>query len=281
MRFIDGSTAGGALAEYEGGMPPQRAVHIVEKVAAALDFAHRHHIVHRDVKPANILLTVGDDGDQERVYLTDFGVAKAMGGIEAQATALTTAGNVVATLDFAAPEQIEGQSLDGRCDVYALGCVLYKLLTGAIPYPGENLGAKVYARMHRPPPAPTATNATVPPAFDRVVATALALDPDPDPDPDDRYQTCRALAVAARSAISGGPGKSHSAQGSREMALPRPSTSGRPDAGFHSRPPAAARSRKGAGTFRPGRWARADLLPTAGRADDRPLRSAACWCLRC
>jgi len=133
MRFIDGSTAAGALAEYQGGMPPERAVHIVEKVAAALDFAHRHHIVHRDVKPANILLTVGDDGDHERVYLTDFGVAKAMGEIEAQATALTTAGNVVATLDYAAPEQIEGQSLDGRCDVYALGCVLYKLLTGAIP----------------------------------------------------------------------------------------------------------------------------------------------------
>jgi len=224
MRFIDGSTAGGALAEYEGGMPPQRAVNIVEKVAAALDFAHRHHIVHRDVKPANILLTVGDDGDQERVYLTDFGVAKAMGGIEAQATALTTAGNVVATLDFAAPEQIEGQSLDGRCDVYALGCVLYKLLTGAIPYPGENLGAKVYARMHRPPPAPTATNATVPPAFDRVVATALALDPD------DRYQTGRALAVAARSAISGGPGNSPSTQGvSRgdSSATEYPGTSGR------------------------------------------------------
>lgn len=205
-------------------MPPQRAVNIVEKVAAALDFAHRHHIVHRDVKPANILLTVGDDGDQERVYLTDFGVAKAMGGIEAQATALTTAGNVVATLDFAAPEQIEGQSLDGRCDVYALGCVLYKLLTGAIPYPGENLGAKVYARMHRPPPAPAATNATVPPAFDRVVATALALDPD------DRCQTGRALAVAARSAISGGPGNSPSTQGvSRgdSSATEYPGTSGR------------------------------------------------------
>jgi len=121
MRFIDGDTAAGALAAYVDGMPPERAVHIIEKVAAALDFAHRKQVVHRDVKPANILLTDSDDDDAERVYLTDFGVAKAIGEIEMQATALTTAGGVVATLDYATPEQIEGKPLDGRCDVYALG----------------------------------------------------------------------------------------------------------------------------------------------------------------
>ena len=156
-------------------------------------------MVHRDVKPANILLTEGSDGDEERVYLTDFGVAKAMGEIEAQATALTTAGGVVATLDYAAPEQIEGKTLDGRCDVYALGCVLFKLLTGVIPYPGENLGAKVYARMHLPPPAPSDTVPALPAGFDAVVAKALAKDPA------DRYQTCRALAASARAALATAP----------------------------------------------------------------------------
>jgi len=195
MKFIDGRTAGAALADYERGMPPSRAVHIIEKVASALDFAHRHNVIHRDVKPANVLLTESDDGDDERVYLTDFGVAKAMGEIEAQATSLTATGGVVATLDYAAPEQIESRQLDGRCDVYALGCVLFKLLTGAIPYPGATLGAKVYARMHRPPPAPTALVPTLPSAFDEVVARALALEPA------DRYQTCKALAVAARAAL--------------------------------------------------------------------------------
>ncbi len=195
MRFIDGTTAGGALSDYPAGMPPLRAVNIIEKVAAALDFAHRHHIVHRDVKPANILLAGDSDGDEERVFLTDFGVAKAMGEIEAQATSLTTAGGVVATLDYAAPEQVEGRTLDGRCDEFALGCVLYKLLTGEIPYPGETLAAKVYARMHRPPPMPTAVAPGLPARFDEVIAKALATDPD------DRYQTCRALAVAARAAI--------------------------------------------------------------------------------
>ncbi len=195
MRFVDGTTAAEALHAYDTGMPASRAVHIVEKVAAALDFAHRHRVVHRDVKPANILLTGDQDGDDERVFLTDFGVAKAMGEIEAQATALTAAGGVVATLDYAAPEQIEGKQLDGRCDVYALGCVLYKLLTGDIPYPGETLGAKIYARMHRPPPAPAAIVPTLACGFDAVIARALALDPD------DRYQTCRELAVAARLAL--------------------------------------------------------------------------------
>lgn len=82
MRFIDGDTAAGALAAYVDGMPPERAVHIIEKVAAALDFAHRKQVVHRDVKPANILLTDSDDDDAERVYLTDFGAAKAIGEIE-------------------------------------------------------------------------------------------------------------------------------------------------------------------------------------------------------
>lgn len=196
MRFINGTTADKALADYEHGMPADRAVSIVEKVAAALDFAHRRQLIHRDVKPANILLTHSGDDEPEQVFLSDFGVAKAMGEIEAQATALTAAGGVVATIDYAAPEQIEGRRLDGRCDIYALGCVLYKLLVGTVPYPGETLAAKVYSRLHNPPPAPSRTNPHLPPAFDAIIATALARDPA------DRYPTCRALAAAARSALT-------------------------------------------------------------------------------
>ncbi|WP_172832264.1 protein kinase domain-containing protein [Nakamurella panacisegetis] len=199
MRFIDGTTASEALAGHPNGLDPARVVHIVERVASALDFAHRHRVVHRDVKPANILLTADPDDGDERVYLTDFGVAKAMDEIEAQATALTTAGGVVATLDYAAPEQIEGKPLDGRCDVYALGCVLYKLLTGVIPFPGETLAAKVYARLHNAPPVPSDRVPDLPAGFDEVVSKALALDPD------DRYQTGKALAVAARAALNTAP----------------------------------------------------------------------------
>ena len=196
MRFINGTTADKALAAYRpAAMPPRRAVHIVEKVASALDFAHRRNLVHRDVKPANILLAAGLDDEPEQVFLSDFGVAKAFGEIEAHETALTAAGGVVATIDYAAPEQIEGRPLDGRCDIYALGCVLYKLLTGSVPFPGETLAAKVYARMHNPPPAPSVVVPGLPAAFDAVIATAMAREPQ------DRFATCRDLALAARRAL--------------------------------------------------------------------------------
>ena len=195
MRFIDGTTADRALAGYQGGMEPSRAVRIVEKVASALDFAHRANIIHRDVKPANILLgRPGDDDERERVYLSDFGVAKAMGEMEAHATSYTMAGGVIATLDYAAPEQIEGHALDGRCDIYALGCVLYKLLTGVVPFPGENLAAKIYAHLHKPTPVPSAMDPRLA-VFDPIVQRALARDPG------QRYQSGRELTADTRRAL--------------------------------------------------------------------------------
>ncbi|HEY5880031.1 MAG TPA: protein kinase [Nakamurella sp.] len=198
MRFIDGTNAEKALADYEHGMPPERAVRIVGRVASALDYAHRHHLLHRDVKPANILLAAGaDDDESERVFLSDFGVAKAIGAAADRLASLTSVGSVVATLDYASPEQIKAQTLDHRSDIYALGCVLYKLLTGSVPFPGESIATRVYGHLNSDARAPSSVVDGLPAGFDEVVATAMAKEPD------DRYPTCRALALAAQAVLTG------------------------------------------------------------------------------
>ncbi|MET0865479.1 MAG: protein kinase, partial [Nakamurella sp.] len=202
MRFIDGTNAQEALAAHEKatgehGMPPDRVVRIVSKVASALDYAHRHGLLHRDVKPANILLTDGgEDEETERVFLSDFGVAKAIGEAAEQISSLTSTGSVVATLDYASPEQIKGQILDHRSDIYALGCVLYKLLTGTVPFPGESVAARVYGHLNKEPPNPAVLVPTLPQGFDAVVAKAMAKEPE------ERYSTCRQLAAAATAALT-------------------------------------------------------------------------------
>jgi serine/threonine protein kinase len=200
MRFIDGTNAEQALRDEPGGMPPERVVRIIGKVASALDYAHRHGLLHRDVKPANILLTPGpeDEDELERIFLSDFGVAKAIGEASESMSSLTNTGSVVATLDYASPEQIKGQALDHRSDIYALGCVLYKLLTGDVPYPAESIVARVYGHLNKDVPRPSEAVPGLPTGFDDVVATAMAKDRD------DRYQTCRALAFAARAALTTG-----------------------------------------------------------------------------
>jgi serine/threonine protein kinase len=204
MRFVDGTTAEDALADYQKGMPADRAVRIVSKVSSALDYAHRHDLLHRDVKPANILLAAGTDVDEgEMVFLSDFGVAKAIGGSVDQAASLTSTGSVVATLGYASPEQIQGHRLDHRADIYALGCVLYELLTGSVPYPAGSVAALIYAHLYAPPPRPTVRVPSLERAFDDVVAKAMATDPD------DRYFSCRALAVAAQQALSAPSAGSH------------------------------------------------------------------------
>ena len=123
MRYIDGINAEKALEQAPGGMPPERAVRIVTKIAAALDYAHRHLLLRSDRKPANILLCAGaDDGEQERVFLADFGIAKPIGG----GPSVTATGDVLGTLDYVAPERIRGHQPDTRSDIYALGGVLYE-----------------------------------------------------------------------------------------------------------------------------------------------------------
>src|SRR3954451_5714643 len=189
MRFIDGPDLR-ALVRAQGALDPERAAHIVAQLGAALDAAHAHGLVHRDVKPANVLL-----GDDDHAYLTDFGLTKhsATTG-DGGGGGLSRAGGWVGTLGYVAPEQIRGQRVDARTDVYALGCVLVFALTGKAPYTGDSDEATLWAHLNAPPP-----NESVPPEFEGVVARALAKDPS------DRYLSAgdlgrAALAAAGRSA---------------------------------------------------------------------------------
>jgi serine/threonine-protein kinase len=130
MQFVDGTDAEAAL--HDGTMTPHRAVHIITQVARALDFAHANHVIHRDIKPGNFLLS-GAVGPDERVLLGDFGIARALDDV-----GLTATGAVLATVGYAAPEVLSNAPIDGRVDIYSLGCTLYRLLTGNTPFPATN-----------------------------------------------------------------------------------------------------------------------------------------------
>src|SRR5215208_1592124 len=186
MEWVDGVDLR-TLLRRDGPLEPERAVALVADVAAALDVAHAAGLVHRDVKPANILVA----GDQAR--LCDFGLAKHTAGAES----LTAERMLVGTLAYIAPEQIEGAGVDGRSDVYSLGCVLYECLTGEPPFDRESELAVLYAHLNEPPPRPTASREKLPPGLDAVVSAALAKAPA------DRPQTGGELASAARAALRG------------------------------------------------------------------------------
>ncbi len=187
MRYVDGPDLR-ALVRAEGRLGAERAAQIVAQVAGALDAAHAHGLVHRDVKPANVLL-----GDEDHAYLTDFGLTKR----EASTGGLSRTGGWVGTLGYVAPEQIRGERVDARTDVYALGCVLVHALTGGAPFVRESDEATLWAHLNAPPPSDK-----VPPEFAAVVERALAKDPA------DRYPSAgdfgrAALAAAGRSAAPG------------------------------------------------------------------------------
>ena len=146
MRLVEGVNLRATIAAA-GQLEPHRAARLVRQVGDALDSAHGRGLVHRDVKPANILLS--QHGGNEHAYLTDFGLTKR----EATATGLTASGEWVGTLDYVAPEQPRNGEVDGRADVYSLGCVLYQCLTGEVPFPRENELAKLWAHLSDPPPA--------------------------------------------------------------------------------------------------------------------------------
>jgi len=191
MHYVPGSDLRSFLKE-RGRLEPGEAVRIVEQVAAALDAAHELGLVHRDVKPGNVLLS-GKKG--EHVYLTDFGLTK---NISSTAD-ITRTGAFVGTLDYIAPEQLRAARVDGRADVYALGCVLFQLLTGAVPFKRDSDPAKLYAHMSEPPPRASETDPTLPAGFDGVIQRSMAKSPD------ERYPTAGEMAAAARGVIAGEP----------------------------------------------------------------------------
>jgi serine/threonine protein kinase len=189
MRFVAGDDLR-VIVSREGGLRPRRAAAFVSPVASALDAAHGANLVHRDVKPANMLVDVGP-GRPEHVYLSDFGLARGM----MSASGLTQAGQFIGTPDYAAPEQISGQSVDGRADQYSLACVAYTLLCGSVPYKRELPMAVLYAHLSAPPPRATAVRPDLPDAVDQVLARALAKAPD------ERFDSCGAFADALREAL--------------------------------------------------------------------------------
>ncbi|HYJ23242.1 MAG TPA: serine/threonine-protein kinase [Solirubrobacterales bacterium] len=190
MRYVAGSDLNQRIAR-EGRLAPEQAVALIAQVADGLDAIHAAGLVHRDVKPANVLLSGGDGADH--AYITDFGVARNV----ATQSGLTQTGRFVGTLDYVAPEQISGAALDARVDVYALGCLLFKLLTGEVPFPREGEAARLYAHLHDPPPAPSLYAPEVSMALDDVVARAMSKQPE------DRYPSAGDLGRAALAAVSG------------------------------------------------------------------------------
>jgi serine/threonine-protein kinase len=186
MQFVRGTDLAGLLAS-RGPMATGETLAILEQVASALDAAHVAGLVHRDVKPANVMI------EGQRCYLTDFGLTKRTSS--ASTRALTAAGQFLGTLAYVSPEQIEGRELDGRADEYALGCVLHECLTGSRPYPRPSEIAVVYAHLRDPPPRPTELRPDLPPSIDAVVGRAMAKRPA------ERYATCTEMVAAARAAL--------------------------------------------------------------------------------
>lgn len=224
MRLIEGRDLVDYISEHGGRLSPERAVAVVEQVAAALDSAHAAGLIHRDIKPKNILVTTARDF----VYLIDFGIARSTAD-----TALTQTGHTMGTVAYMAPERFRGTT-DHRADVYSLACVLQECLTGKRPFPGESLEEQLNAHLTIPPPQPSASVPGLPPGLDAVVARGMAKDLE------GRYQSVMELAEAARGALA-------SPIGSISPAPPPPGASppgnaasppdGKPDARLqHDRP---------------------------------------------
>jgi serine/threonine-protein kinase len=192
MRLIDGVDLDELLKT--GPLAPERAVHVIEQVASALHTAHRAGLVHRDVKPSNILLA-----DNDFAYLIDFGIARA-----ADDTGLTSEGSTIGTWAYMAPERFQSGDIEPSSDIYALACVFYQCLTGEPPFPGNTLEQVAVGHMVAPPPRASETTDTVPSGLDRVIETGLAKQTT------ERYSTAVEMAAAARRAITEPKGQPHS-----------------------------------------------------------------------
>ena len=190
MRLVQGTDLS-TMLERDGPLPPNGAAWVIAQVASALDAAHADGLVHRDVKPSNVLIT-GHIQSMPFAYLIDFGIARSVGSVT-----VSTATSAVGTLAYMAPERINGAPGDHRSDVYSLACVLYECLTGHEPFTGEMV-AVMWAQINTPPPAPTAVRPGLPAAVDQVIARGMAKDPA------SRYSTAGELAAAMLAAVDPG-----------------------------------------------------------------------------
>jgi serine/threonine protein kinase/streptogramin lyase len=188
MRYVEGSDLAKLVAE-EGALEPKRVVELLSQIAEALDAAHEKGLIHRDVKPSNVLIAVS--AGSEHCYLGDFGLTKRAGSL----SGVTAVGEVVGTLEYVAPEQITGDTLDERADVYSLGCVLYECLTGRAPFPRATDVALLWAHVHEEPTPPSQARPELPEELDTVLARALAKEPGR------RYRSTSELLAATRSAL--------------------------------------------------------------------------------
>ena len=300
MRYVQGGDVK-SLLERRGPLPAWRAWSIISQVAAALDAAHAYGLVHRDVKPANMLLdTTGaaagqgrvlPDDRPEHVYLSDFGISKQ----SLSASNLTMSGQFVGTLDYIAPEQIDGHNVDGRADQYSLACAAYELLSGTPPFRREQGLAMITAHLAEPPPSLAARRDDLPAVVDRVLASAMAKSPD------GRYATCAQFATdlgRSLGLVAGAPEPPgmppHAGLGAGGRAWPAAGLAGwrprRRDTGAGGQACSAPHSRRAAQCAVPAgpagcsaaRWLSAGRRPDPGPAPDRDIRRAAgrCrWCL--
>ena len=215
MRYVEGSDLK-ELLDREGPLDLGRTSSILRHVGAALDTAHARGLVHRDVKPGNILIASGTGReDPDHVYLTDFGLTKRSSSLSGQ----TTSGRFIGTTDYVAPEQIGGKPVDARTDVYSLGCVLYQCLTGDPPFERDDEAAMLWAHLVEYPPPVSARRPGLPAGLDAVVAKAMAKAPE------DRYGSCHDLAADYRAVVEG---RSEPPEQPREAAPGRPARPRRP-----------------------------------------------------
>ncbi|MBL1073886.1 serine/threonine protein kinase [Nocardia sp. 2] len=192
MQYVDGIDVRALIARGPDDLDPPRAIHILTEAARGLDEIHAAGLVHRDVKPANILIAE-QPGKPDRVLVTDFGIARPAD----ESTDRTGAGGFAGTLAYTAPEVVLGEHIDQRADAYSLGCTLYQMLTGSVPFPHSNSAAVVHAHVHETPPRPSARNPSIPAEFDAVIAKAMAKRRE------NRYSSCGELAAAAAAALHG------------------------------------------------------------------------------
>ena len=186
MRYVDGVNLK-ALLRDAAPLAPERVIDIVGQLAEALDAAHQRGLVHRDVKPGNVLLD--QQGDRDHAYLADFGLT------HSPAATGPTDGQLMGTVDYVAPEQIRGDVVDGRADQYALGCLLFECLTGSLPFRDRSEVAAIFAHLEEPAPVASERHEALPPAVDAVLARAMAKAPE------QRFDSCRELVAATRDAL--------------------------------------------------------------------------------